>query len=220
MVRPNFLSYFSRMAVLVLGLIFFSFGIVLTIKANLGYAPWDVFHWGLGRTLNVSIGTASIGVGLALCVAVVFLGEKLGIGTILNMVLIGLFLDGFLALDLVPIAHSLPLGLLMITIGLFSVALGSYFYIKSAFGAGPRDSLMVSVRRLTKFPVGVCRAIIEGSVVLIGWFLGGPVGLGTVVAALGIGVCIQIVFALFRFEPAGVKHETFDMTWKALRGYP
>jgi uncharacterized membrane protein YczE len=220
MFHPKISSYLGRLAILVLGLLLFSFGVILTMKANLGYAPWDVFHWGLGRALDVSIGTASIGVGLALCVAVVLLGEKLGIGTILNMVLIGVFLDGFLLLDLVPLARGLPMGILMITIGLFTVSLGSYFYIKSAFGAGPRDSLMVAVRRLTRLPVGLCRALIEGSVVLIGWFLGGPVGVGTVISALGIGVCIQIVFALLRFEPAKIRHETFDMTWKALRGTP
>lgn len=99
----------------------------------------------------------------------------------------------------------------MIT-GLFIISFGSYFYIGSGFGAGPRDSLMVALQRKTGLPVGLCRGILEGSVVLIGWLLGGPVGIGTVIAAFGIGFCIQIVFAIMKFDATSVKHETLNAT--------
>jgi uncharacterized membrane protein YczE len=101
---------------------------------------------------------------------------------------------------------------------MFVISLGSYFYIKSGYGAGPRDSLMVALRRMTRLPVGLCRVLVEGSAVLAGWILGGPVGAGTVFAAFGIGVCIQITFSALRFEAASVRHETLSDTWRDLRG--
>lgn len=210
-------SYFGRLAVLIFGLFLFAVGIVLTMKANIGYAPWDVFHWGISRNAGISIGNASILVGLGICLAAVLLGERLGLGTILNMVLLGVFMDIILESGAVPEVKSLTAGLFMMTTGLFVISLGSYFYIKSAFGAGPRDSLMVAIRRLSGLPVGLCRVILEGSAVLVGWFLGGPVGAGTVVSAIGIGLAIQITFFLLRFEAAKVRHETFADTLKAIR---
>ena len=197
------------------GLFLFSLGIVLTMKANFGYAPWDVFHWGLGKTAGFSIGTASILSGLVICIVAFLLGEKFGLGTLINMVMIGVFMDLILYSGLIPEAKGLPAGLLVMTAGLFIISFGSYFYIKSALGTGPRDSLMVALRRRTGLPVGLCRVILEGSAVLVGWFLGGPVGAGTVFAALGIGFCIQTTFSLLRFEAAKVRHETIADTLRA-----
>ena len=108
-------------------------------------------------------------------------------------------------------------GLIEITLGLFVIAFGSYFYIKAGFGAGPRDYLMIVLRRRTRLSVGVSRGLVEGTAVLLGWLLGGPVGGGTVLAAFGISLCIQIVFSLLKFEPAAVQHETLTVTWQRLR---
>ncbi len=208
---------FARISGLVFGLFLFASGVVLTMKADIGYAPWDVFHYGAARTAGVSIGTMSILVGLLVGAAAFALGEKIGLGTILNMVLIGVFMDLILAADVVPAMEGFPAGVLLLTAGLFTVSLGSYFYIRSGYGAGPRDSLMVALRRMTGLPIGVCRALLEGTVVGAGWFLGGPVGLGTVIAAFGIGVCIQITFSVLRFEAASVRHETLADTFAAFR---
>jgi uncharacterized membrane protein YczE len=97
--------------------------------------------------------------------------------------------------------------------GLFILSLGSYFYIKSAFGAGPRDNLMIVLNRKTKLPVGVCRSIVELSVTLAGWILGGMVGIGTVISVVAVGFCIQITFAAFKFDAAAVEHETLKETY-------
>jgi uncharacterized membrane protein YczE len=154
----------------------------------------------------------------ALIVALVFLlGEKIGLGTIFNMFMIGLFMDLILFLDFIPLFNHFWIGTLVHILGLFIISLGTYFYISSAFGAGPRDSLMVAITRKTGLPVGLCRGIVEISVVLIGWLLGGMVGLGTVISAFSIGFCVQITFRLLRFDPTQVKHETFGVMFQNLR---
>ncbi|HCP14739.1 MAG TPA: hypothetical protein DIT32_03020 [Peptococcaceae bacterium] len=209
---------FKRLTRLVLGLMVYGLGIVMTMKANLGYAPWEVFHSGVGMTVGLSIGTISILAGACFVLLAALLGEKIGLGTLLNMILIGVFTDFFLFLDMIEIQTWLPLQFLWMMAGLFTIAFASYLYIGSGFGAGPRDSLMVVLMRRTGLPVGTCRIFIEGSAVLIGWFLGGPVGFGTVMAALGSGVCIQSVFYLRRFDAAKVKQESLEETLKQFSG--
>lgn len=205
-----------RLTSLIWGLLLFAVGIVMTMKANIGYAPWDVLHSGLSDMAGLSFGLVSILIGLLICGVVAGLGEKLGLGTILNMLLIGSFIDILLKLDIVPTISGLIPGIMMMVMGLFVIAFGSYFYMKAGFGAGPRDYLMVVIRRRTHLPVGVSRVLVEGSAVLFGWILGGPVGGGTVIAALGISFCVQIVFSLMHFESTAVRHETLTETVKAL----
>jgi uncharacterized protein len=206
--------YLSRLFRLLIGLFLYALGIVFTINANIGYAPWDAFHVGLSKIMGLSIGTTSILVGLIIVVITFLLGEKLGLGTILNMVLIGIFLDILMTLHLIPISNHMLISILMIIIGLFIIAIASYFYIGSAFGAGPRDSLMIALTRITGLPVGICRGTIELLAVIIGWKLGGMIGIGTVISAFVIGFCVQIIFKLFHFEPTKVKHETLDQTFR------
>ena len=207
-------NYLVRLMSLLLGLFLFAVGIVLTMKANIGYAPWDVLHSGISALTGISFGTVSILVGGLICFIVVAVGEKLGLGTILNMVLIGAFIDVLLDSNLIPTLHGFLLSLIVMIAGLFVISFGSYFYIKAGFGAGPRDYLMVVIRRKTHLPVGVSRGLVEGSAVLLGWALGGPVGGGTVLAAFGISFCIQTVFSLMKFESTSVQHETLGVTFR------
>ena len=211
-------QWIDRLARLLLGLFLYAVGIVLTMQANLGYGPWEVFHAGLGRSVGMSIGNVSIVTGLLIVLAVAALGEQLGLGTLLNMVLIGVFMDLLLRLELVPpMVHWLA-GSLLLAAGLAVIAVASYFYIGSGFGAGPRDSLMVALNRKTGLAIGICRGSIELAAVLTGWLLGGMVGVGTVLAAFGIGLFVQATFRLLRFDPAAVRHETLGQTLKLLTG--
>lgn len=210
-------NFLIRFISLIWGLFLFAVGIVLTMKANIGFAPWDVLHSGLSEQTGISFGTVSILIGLLICVLVVLLGEKLGLGTLLNMVLIGSVIDILLKAELIPAAQGFATGLIVMLIGLFVIAFGSYFYIKAGFGAGPRDYLMIVLQRRTKLSVGVSRGLVEGTAVLLGWLLGGPVGGGTVLAAFGISMCIQLVFTWLKFEPAAIEHETLTLTWQRLR---
>ena len=209
--------FIFRIMSLLFGLSLFALGIVITIKANIGYAPWDVFHAGLAHTLGISIGLASIITGVVMIAIVTLAGEKIGLGTIANIVVIGLLIDLIIFLGFIPTGASLIYGIVTLLIGLFIVSIGSFFYIKSGFGAGPRDNLMVVLNKKTKLPVGICRSIVELSAILIGWLLGGMVGVGTVISAIAIGFFIQMTFAMFKFKVSEVKHETIVQTYKSLR---
>ncbi|NCA79963.1 MAG: hypothetical protein EOM76_07250 [Sphingobacteriia bacterium] len=209
--------FLKRLAKLIAALFLYALGIVITMKANLGFAPWEVFHWGVAKTFGASIGTISILTGLIICVIVIVMGEKLGLGTILNMILIGVFMDLFLWLNFIPQMNGLISGIIVMITGLFTIAFGTYFYISAGFGAGPRDSLMVAIKRKSGLSVGLSRGILEVSVVLTGWLLGGPVGIGTVLAAFGMAFCIQIVFTLMKFDSTTITHETLDVTAKYLK---
>lgn len=211
-------QFFIRLLRLVLGLFLYALGIVITMNAHIGYAPWDVFHVGFAKTIGINIGTASIIIGVMIGIITLLFGEKLGLGTILNMVLIGVFLDMLLGFQIIPVANNFVFGIIMVIVGLFIIALASYFYIGSAFGAGPRDSLMVVLTRKTGLSVGVCRGSIELLAVLAGWMLGGMIGIGTILSAFVIGFCVQITFRLLKFDPAAIQHETLDRTYKILFG--
>ena len=207
----------TRVIYQVVGILLFAIGLVLTIRANIGYAPWEVFHSGLGIAIGISIGAASIIAGIVIVVIVTICGEKFGFGTIFSMIFTGVFLDALLMLDIIPLAANVFIGVAMLIAGMFVVSVGTYFYMKSAFGAGPRDNLMVVLNKKTKLPIGACRGIVELTVTIIGWLLGGMVGIGTLITVLAIGFCIQIVFTAFKFDAASVEHETFAQTLKRLR---
>ena len=206
-----------RIFILLLGTALFALGIVLSIQANIGYAPWEVFHVGLALTMNISIGLSTIIAGVVVVVIVTVCGEKIGFGTVCSMILTGVFIDLIFLLNIIHKATNLTLGIAMLITGLFIISLGTYFYIKSAFGAGPRDNLMVVLHRKTKLPVGLCRSVVELFVTLAGWLLGGMVGIGTVISICAIGLCIQITFTIFKFDPAAVEHETLLQTIKKIR---
>ena len=201
---------------MMIGLILYAFGIIISIKANIGYAPWEVFHVGLANTTGMSLGFATIIVGILIVVIVTLAGEKLGFGTIASMLLTGIFIDIILLINFIPLANNLITGIVMLIMGLFFISIGTYFYIKSAFGVGPRDNLMVVLARKVKIPVGVWRCIIELTVLVIGWFLGGMVGIGTVISVIAIGFCIQITFKALKFDVTAVKHESMKETYIAL----
>lgn len=201
-------SFIFKLLRLTFGLFLYALGIVLTIKANVGYGPWEVFHVGLGKSVGISIGTASILVGLAIVVLTIAMGERIGLGTVLNMLLIGVFIDLILGLNLMPAIANPYAGMAVLIAGLYAIALGSFFYIGSGFGTGPRDGLMVALTKRTRLPIGVVRGGIEAAATAVGWLLGGMVGLGTVVSALAIGFCVQSTFAILRFDPTKISHKS------------
>jgi len=207
---------FSRFLNMMIGLLLTAFGIIITLKANIGYAPWEVFHVGLSQTIRLSFGITTIIVGIVIVIIVTLLGEKMGLGTILSMVMTGIFADIILLIDIIPVAKSVLAGIPMLITGLFFISLGTYFYIKTAFGAGPRDNLMVVLAKKTKIPIGICRGLVEFVVTIAGWLLGGMVGLGTIISVVAVGFCIQITFRLLKFDATVVKHESFKDTYVAL----
>ncbi|SMP48871.1 Uncharacterized membrane protein YczE [Sphaerochaeta associata] len=205
-----------RLFRLFFGLFLYAAGIVLTMQAHIGYAPWEVFHAGLAKVLGLQIGTVSILVGLVIGIAVMLFGEPLGFGTVCNMVVVGLFMNILLGSGLFAELSNPVLGVVQLIAGLFVISLASYFYISSGFGAGPRDSLMVLLSRKTKFSVGTCRGAMEVSVTLVGFLMGGLLGWGTLLSAVLIGFCIQITFKVLLFDPKKVVHEDFVSSYRKL----
>jgi len=197
----------TRLTKLLVGLILFAFGIYLSLQANVGAAPWDAFHQGLSYKLGITFGQASMIVGFIIVILNMFFKENIGIGTIANTFIIGLFIDLFYAIDLVPKMNSLGSGLFMLTISMVIMAFSTYLYVDAGYGAGPRDGLMIIMVKLTKRPVGLVRLTIESSVCMIGYLLGGQIGIGTVILALSIGPIVQVVFKLLNFKIETVKHQ-------------
>ena len=207
-------SYLSRILQLTWGLFLGALGSVMVINAKIGYTPWDVFHVGLSQTIGISIGNVAIMISIAIGLIDILLGEKLGVGSILNIVLVGIFLDFVISLNIIPVSGNFIYSTIMLITGLMIIALGTYFYIETGLGAGPRDSLMVAFTRRTHLPIGVCRGTIELAAVILGWKLGGMVGVGTIIAAFTIGFWVQMVFKLFKFDATKIKHEQFNYTFK------
>ncbi len=198
-----------RVARLVWGLFLYALGIVMTVHANLGLSPWDVFHQGVSMHTGLTFGMTNIVTACVIVAVTVMMKEHVGFGTLCNMLLIGAFIDVLMLGGWVPEMHSFPTGLAMMISGLFMIALASFFYMGSGYGAGPRDSLMVVLTRRTGRPVGMCRIAVEGTALFCGWLLGGRAGLGTVISVLGIGIAVQIVFALLRFNVRTIRQESF-----------
>jgi uncharacterized membrane protein YczE len=185
------------------GLWLFAAGVVLGLRAGLGVAPWDVLHDGIRRVSPLSFGTATILVGVVLVAVALAAGIRPGPGTLANMLAIGVFADAMLATGIAGDldARPLPLRLLAVAGGVGLVALGTALYIGAGLGSGPRDSLMLALSARTRLRVGVVRALIEGSVLVVGWLLGGAAGVGTVLYAFGIGPAVELAFRLLRVQP-------------------
>jgi uncharacterized membrane protein YczE len=203
-----------RLMLLIGGLACFSLGIVLTLQSHVGLGPWDVFHQGLAGRLGLSFGTASILVGFCILLLAWALGARPGLATILNMLLVGGFVDLYLALGVVPdiAGQPLPLRILVDLTGVAVVGIGTALYIKADLGAGPRDGLMLTLAQRVGGRVSIVRAAIELTVLAIGFLLGGTAGLGTLIFALGIGPAVGLAFRVFgvRVEGRGSKVERVE----------
>ena len=183
-----------------LGLVLFGFGLALMVIAELGLSPWDVFHQGVSERTGIPIGTVVIITGLLLLVTWIPLKEKIGIGTIANAIVIGLVLN--LALLVLPQSLDLLAArwLAMLS-GVLIVAIGSGLYIGAGLGPGPRDGLMTGITRITGYPLALVRAVLEIGALILGWLLGGTVGVGTLVFAFGIGPLVQFFLNRLRLAP-------------------
>ena len=210
-------EYLRRLLLLLGGLVVSSVGITMMLQANVGLEPWSVLQQGLSKTFGMTYGAASIIVGTVVTCAAIACGESFGVGTIANIFVCGPIIDGMQALHCIPLMHTLPSGILMLLGGLELLALGTWLYMKSALGAGPRDSLMVVLARKTHRSVGLCRAVVELGCILTGWLLGGQVGIGTVISAVGLGSLFNLNFALLHFVPTSLHQENLSETIRRLR---
>lgn len=198
----------KRIFYLFWGLLLFGLGIVLTIKSNLGAAPWDAFHLGLILYFPLTLGQVSQLTGIFVILISYFLGIKPGWGTVANMYFIGIFIDYFMASPWIFVPTSWLSQLGMLLVGILIIGWASFFYLSAAFGAGPRDSFMVGSIEKTGWPVWKVRTVIETSVAALGYFLGGPVGIGTIIIAFTLGPSIQWAFSIMGKRAQDIEHDS------------
>ena len=191
-----------------LGLFIFSIGVYLTIQADIGLAPWDCLSMGVSGKVGYSYGIVHTVISIIILIIDILLKEKIGYGTILDALLVGNYVDLIDHIITLPQFHSIPISCIMVIIGLFIMGYGQYFYMDAAQGCGPRDSLLIALgKRFPKTPIGVVQTALVGIALLIGWLLGGPVGIGTVISVFGMGTALQIVCKILHFEPRDVVHK-------------
>ena len=186
----NFKPKFSTFFFLCFGLSLFGLGEGLLIVSFTGASPWSVLAQGISLNVNLSIGTITLLISVAVLILWIPLGQKPGMGTIFNALIIAIMID--LCIKYVPTPSNYIHQLLLAVISVIMVGIGGGIYLVSNLGAGPRDGLMIGLQKLTNFPIAVVRATLEISVVSIGWYLGGTVGIGTLLFAFGIGPCVAL----------------------------
>ena len=186
----NFKPKFSTFFFLCFGLSLFGLGEGLLIVSFTGASPWSVLAQGISLNVNLSIGTITLLISIAVLILWIPLGQKPGMGTIFNALIIAIMID--LCIKYVPTPSNYIHQLLLALISVIIVGIGGGIYLVSNLGAGPRDGLMIGLQKLTNFPIAVVRATLEISVVSIGWYLGGTVGIGTLLFAFGIGPCVAL----------------------------
>jgi len=193
----------ARWGSLIVGLFLFAFGIVLLLESELGLSPWDVLNQGVSEHTSLSFGTANIVIAVFVLVLARALGARIGPGTVTNAILIGLMVDGLLAIDAVDALSesTLVLRIMFMVTGILIIGIGSGFYIGAGLGAGPRDSLMLVAARRAGVRIGIARVAIEVAVTVIGFALGGTVGIGTLAFAFGIGPAVELSFWLLERSP-------------------
>ena len=191
-----------------LGLFIFSIGVYLTIQANIGLAPWDCLSMGVSAKVGYSYGIVHTVISIIILIIDILLKEKIGYGTILDALLVGNYVDWIGYLKLVPVSDNVAVSCAMVIIGLLIMGYGQYFYMAAAQGCGPRDSLLIALgKRFPRTPIGVVQTFMVGIALLIGWLLGGPVGIGTIISVFGMGSALQLVCKIMHFEPRDVVHK-------------
>lgn len=184
------------------------FGVYLTIQANIGAGPWDVFNLGLSRTFGILYGTASIIVSYSILGIDILMKEPIGIAMFIDAFVVGKSVDLFNKINLVPECKSISAGIVMMVIGLVIMAYTQYTYMSAALGCGPRDTLLVALsKRMAKVPIGIISIGLLSLATFIGWRLGGPVGIGTLMCAFVTGPIMQLVFKAVHFNATSVHHQ-------------
>ena len=181
------------------------FGVYLTIQANIGASPWDVLNLGLSKSLGILYGNASIAVSFTILLIDILLKEPIGVAMFIDAVVVGKAVDFFNWIHAVPPCRSPLSGIPVMIVGLFILAYTQYAYMIASLGCGPRDTLLVGLtKRAKRLPIGAVSIALLSTATLIGWLLGGPVGIGTLVSVLGMGLVMQLVLNIVHFEPTDV----------------
>ena len=188
----NILNYTIRVIVFVCGIFILALGAATLITANVGVATWDVLHIGLARISSLSVGrwVQIVGITMVLMTCV-FERKRPVIGSVLNIVLVGFFLNFILSINIIPHFENIGARILLLIIGIILMGIGSGMYVASKVGAGPRDGMTLFLARRFSISVRLARTILEISALTIGWLIGGPVSIGTFISVPLIGPVMQ-----------------------------
>ena len=186
----NFKPKLSTSFFLIFGLVIFGLGEGLLILSTTGNSPWSVLAEGISNTTSLSIGAATFFISVSVLLLWIFIKQKPGLGTIFNIIIIAGMID--ITLSFFDAPSSIWMKYFLAFFSVLLVGLGSGIYLVANLGPGPRDGLMTGLTKLTNLPIALVRAFLEISAVLAGWYLGGTVGVGTLIFAFGIGPCVAL----------------------------
>ena len=199
------------------GLLIYSFGVYLTIAANIGLAPWDCFCMGISQYTPLNYGSTMVLVSVAAILIQLLFQERIGFATILDALITGRLTQLFIDISTYPENHSTLLGIVLLLIGFLIIDLGIYVYMSAELGSGPKDGLMIVIgKKLPKIPIGIIGILLWSAVTLTGWLLGGSVGIGTLLSIFGAGFIMHIFYDAIGFEPRKLKHKSLKETIKML----
>ena len=202
---------------IVAGLLVFALGVHLTIYANIGLAPWDCLGMGISYHTPLNYGLSMTLMALSILVIDLILRERIGYGTIIDALLTGNFVQMFNTLNPFPQNHNLMLGIVMMIIGFVLMAIGMAIYMSAEQCCGPRDALLVGLgKRMSGLPIGVVEILLWSVVLIAGWLLGGPIGIGTLISTIGAGAVMHVVYTIIRFEPRSLNHKSVIETTRKL----
>jgi uncharacterized membrane protein YczE len=184
------------------------FGVYLTIQANIGAGPWDVLNLGLSNTFGILYGTASVAVSYLILGIDIALKEPIGIAMFIDAFVVGKAVDFFNRINAVPKCDSVVTGIPLMIAGLIIMAYTQFIYMSASLGCGPRDTLLVALaKRAHHVPIGIVSIVLLSLATSIGWLLGGPVGIGTLICAFCAGPIMQIAFSTVKFDATLVHHQ-------------
>jgi uncharacterized membrane protein YczE len=207
------MSRVKRYARVLFAQVLYGVGVYFIMQGNVGLSPWDTFQVGLCNMTGMMYGTSVCLVGFVVLLADVLMGEKIGIGSCLNVLLAGKFMDLFMWIGFIPEAPNFAVGVLMLLVGQVILSLAAFYAISPGLGCGPREALMVGIgKRLKKLPIGLVRGIIETTVLFLGWIMGCPPGVGTIISLFGSSLFLQITFHVLRFNARAIHHESLAET--------
>ncbi len=194
-------------------------GVYLTIHADIGAAPWDVFNLGISKTLGILYGNASITVSLLVLVIDIVMKEPIGIAMFIDALVVGKAVDFFTWLNVVPTPDSMIGRIAMMFVGLVIMGYTQYLYMWAGLGCGPRDTLMVGLaKHLRRIPIGVVSIGLLTLVTVVGRVLGGPIGIGTLICAFCAGPIMQFAFTTVHFDATAIHHQPLGESARVLLG--
>ena len=202
---------------ILIGLLIYSFGVYLTIYANIGLAPWDCLGMGIAKRTHLNYGSSMVLIGVCAILIQLLLRERIGFSTLLDAVITGNLTQLLTDISPYPENHSLLLGIPYMLFGFLFIALGMYVYMNAEQGCGPKDGLLIAIgKRLPKIPIGVVEILLWAVVTLFGWLLGGTVGIGTLISSFGAGAVMHLFYSMIHFEPRKLRHRSIKETFSIL----